>query len=204
MTHPCTDVRAALSAHTDGEDAPLSIREVDDHVHGCSACTVFAAELSLLDERVETYRRIPVEDRTAAIIAAAATAGQRERRSGPSPAQLRGLLWLAAAVQLVVAIAALAGVGGGQVDHVARDLAIFELAAAGGLGAAAWRPHLAAGVLPMVAVAAVFGLVAMVGDAFAGTISVAAEVAHLVLVVATWPLAVMARRPGPSGTVARR
>lgn len=200
MPYDCPDVRVALSAHTDGEDAALSIREVDEHVHGCAACTTFAAELSLLDERVEAYRRIPVEDRTAAILTTAAEQ-QAVRRSGPTAQQLRGLLWLAALVQLVVGVTALAGVGG---DHVARDLAIFELAAAGGLGAAAWRPSLAAGVLPMVAVAAAFGLVAMIGDAVAGTTSVAAEVAHLVLLVATWPLATLARWDAPAGTVARR
>lgn len=201
MQHPCSDVRTALSAHTDGEDAPLSIGEVDRHVHACASCTAFAAELSLLDERVQAVLHVPFEDRTAAIIAAAADQDARARRAGPSPAQLRGLLWLAATVQLVLAVTGLAGVGG---DHVARDLAIFELAAAGGLGAAAWRPHLAAGVLPMVAVAALFGLVTMVGDAVAGSTSVAAEVAHLVLVVATWPLVALARWSRPSGTVAPR
>lgn len=201
MPHQCTDVRAALSAHTDGEEAPLSIREVDDHVHACASCTTFAAELSLLDERVEAHRRVPIEDRTAAILAAAAAEEEQDRRTGPTLVQLRGLLWLAATVQLVVGITALAGVGG---DHVARDLAIFELAAGGGLGAAAWRPQLAAGVLPMVAVAAFFGLAAMLGDIVAGATSVAAEVAHLVLLVACWPLAVLARSSGPSGTVVRR
>lgn len=201
MSHRCADVRAALSAHTDGEDAPLSIREVDDHVHSCSSCMAFAADLSLLDERVEAYRRVPIEDRTAAIIAAAAADDARARRSGPSPAQVRGLLWLAAAVQLVVALTSLAGVGA---DHVARDLVIFELAAAGGLGAAAWRPRLAAGVLPVVAVAAILGLATMVGDAIAGSASVAAETAHLVLLVAIWPLTVLARSEGPTGTVAHR
>lgn len=199
--HPCDDVRTSLSAHTDGEDAPLSIREVDDHVHACAACTAFAAELSLLDERVEALRRIPVGDRTATILAEAAARDRAARRSGPTPTQLRGLLGLAAVVQLVLGLTALAGVGG---DHVARDLAIFELAAAGGLGAAAWRPYLAAGLLPVIAVAAVFGLVAMVGDALAGTTSVAAEVAHMVLLVACWPLAVLARGTGQGGTVLQR
>lgn len=201
MSHQCSDVRTSLSAHTDGEDAPLSIREVDEHVHACASCTAFAAELSLLDERVETHRRVPIQDRTAAIIAAAAQVEAAAHRTAPTMGQLRGLLWLAAAVQLIVAVTGLAGIGG---DHVARDLAIFELAAAGGLGAAAWRPHLAAGLLPMIAVAAGFGLVTMIGDAVVGSISVAAELAHLVLLVATWPLAVLARWSGISGTVARR
>lgn len=199
MQDTCQNVRSALSAHTDGEDAPLSIPEVDRHVHACADCTAFAAELLLLDERVAAYRRVPVEDGTADVLAAAVA--QEARRLGPTAGQLRGLLALAAIVQLVVGVTALVG---GLGDHVARDLAFFELAAAGGLGAAAWRPPLAAGLLPMIAVAAAFGVVAMLGDALAGTTSVAAEVAHLVLLVATWPLAVLARSEGPTGTVAHR
>jgi predicted anti-sigma-YlaC factor YlaD len=197
MEHGCDDVRVSLSAHTDGEDGPLSIQQVDDHVHGCEQCTLFAAELSLLDERVATFLRVPVEDRTAAILTAAA---EERPTTGPSIAQLRGLLGLAAAVQVIIGVLAL--VGGG--DHVARDLAFFELAAGGGLGAAAWRPRLAAGLLPVVGVAAAFGLVALVGEVAMGSVSLATELGHLVLLVATWPLATLARWEGAGGTVAQR
>ena len=199
MEHGCDTVRTALSAHTDGEDAPLTIAQVDAHVHACTACTAFAAELSLLDERVAAFVRVPVEDRTAEVLAAAA-AERAAATSGPTPQQLRGLLALAAVVQVVIGVAAL--VAGG--DHVARDLAFFELAAGGGLAAAAWRPQFAAGLLPMIGVAAVLGVIAVVSDVVMGTTSLATETAHLVLAVSVWPLAALARWEGLGGTVAQR
>lgn len=197
MEHGCDIVRTSLSAHTDGEDAPLSIQQVDDHVHQCDGCTAFAAELSLLEERVAAFVRVPVEDRTADVLAAAAA---ERATTGPTPQQLRGLLALAAAVQVVIGVAALATGGG----HVARDLAFFELAAGGGLFAAAWRPQYAAGLLPMIGVAAVLGVVAIVSDVAMGTTSIATETAHLVLAVSVWPLAALARWEGLGGTVASR
>lgn len=198
MTAPrCEDHRAALSAHVDGEDAPLSIEVVDAHVANCADCTAFAAGLPLIQERVATFRAAPVEDRTAEVLA---TAAAQQRTAGPTPEQLRGLLGLAALVQVVIGIAALATGG----DHVARDLAFFELAVGSGLAAAAWRPQYATGLLPMIGVAAVLGVVAVVSDVVMGTTSLATEFAHLVLVVATWPLAALARRHGPVGTVAAR
>src|SRR6056297_3239088 len=62
MEHSCDAVGTSLSAHTDGEAGPLTIQQVDDHVHACDGCTAFAAELSLLDERVAAFLRVPVED----------------------------------------------------------------------------------------------------------------------------------------------
>lgn len=196
----CDEVRTALSARADGEDAPLPISEVDGHVRGCDGCTRFAADLTLLDERVAAFRRAPVPDRTATILAAAG-AERRAATSGASLEQLRWLLGLAAVVQVVLAVTTLLGMNG---DHALRDLAALELAAGIGLGAATWRPQFAAGLLPVVAVAALFGVATIVGDTVTGTASLATELAHVVLAVACWPLVALARGQAPTGIVAGR
>lgn len=193
MSPTCDDARTSLSARLDGEDAPLPRAEVDAHVRSCDACSAFAASLPLLAERVAAFRALEVPDRTAEILAASAT--EQDAARSRATTELRALLALAALVQAVVAVAALAGVG---LDHVARDLAVLELATAGGLAAAAWRPSLAAGLLPVVVVAAAAGVLASLGDVLAGTSSVADELSHLVLLVAVWPLAVLARQERPS------
>lgn len=196
----CEQHQIALSAMADGEEADIARAEVDRHLGGCDDCQAFVAASADLDRLVAAVRAVPVADRTAQIMAATAAA-EGARRSGVrgvAVTELRGLLGLAATVQLVVALAALLGVGG---DHVARDLAVLEIATAGGLAAAAWRPRLAAGVLPVVVVAAAAGVLASVADVVLGTSGLAGEMSHLVLAVAVWPLAVLARLEGPGGTV---
>lgn len=196
----CHATRTALSARADGEDAPLSIGEVDAHVRTCDGCARFAADLTLLDERVAAFRRTPVPDRTATILAAAG-AERRRTASGATAEQLRWLLGLAAVVQVVLAVTTLLGMNG---DHALRDLAALELAAGVGLGAAAWRPQFAAGLLPVVVVAALFGVATIIGDTVTGTASLATELAHVVLAVACWPLVVLTRGQWPTGTVVGR
>lgn len=197
MATDCEPVRAALSALLDGEDPLLPQAVVDEHVVTCDGCTAYAATLPRLGERVAAFRALPVPDRTDLVMSGAATRVREQH--GPSSSDLRGLLWLAAGVQMIVAVFSVLGVGGA--GHVVRDLAVLEIATAGGLAAVAWRPSLAPGVLPVIAVAAVAGSVASVGDVLVGASSVAAELSHLVLLVATWPLVVLARRGGPGGTV---
>jgi hypothetical protein len=55
----------------------------------------------------------------------------------------------------------------------------------------------------MIGVAAAFGLVALVAEVATGSVSLASELGHVVLLVATWPLATLARWEGAGGTVAQ-
>ncbi|MFT4745219.1 MAG: putative anti-sigma-YlaC factor YlaD [Nitriliruptoraceae bacterium] len=199
MDTSCTTYREALSARIDGERHELRIEVVDAHVLGRAACTSFSAGLPMLGERVAALLVVPIADGTAGVLAAAGAA--RLRAPGRAEGELRGLLGLAASVQLVLALVALSSIAG---DHIARDLVMFELAAAGGLAAAAWRPVFAVGLLPMVALAALAGVVAMGIDISTGTSTLAAELPHFILAVAVWPLLALARRQGLAATVASR
>lgn len=183
MGPTCVSVRESISARLDGEQALLDDDVVRRHLAGCVGCREFEDGALRVDLAVAAVRARPVRDGTADVLVGAAAA-----RGARAPERLRGLLALAALAQLVLAVTTLTGLAG---EHLAADLAVYELAAAGGLAAVAWRPGLAAGLLPTVALAAVAGLVVAVLGVVGGT-GVAPELPHLVLAVAVWPLAVLA------------
>lgn len=195
--HPtCESFREALSARLDGQDAPLRLDAVRAHLVGCAECRAYEDGALRIDLAVAAARAKPVRDGTPDVLAAAAAGRDREQ----SDARLRGLLGLAALAQLVLAVTTVTGLAG---VHLAADLAVYELAAAGGLAAVAWRPSLAAGLLPTVALAAVAGLVVAVLGVVGGT-GLAPELPHLVLAVAVWPLVVLAgQQPRADGLPAR-
>jgi len=182
MRPSCESVRESLSARLDGEHAPLAGAVVRDHLAGCAGCRAHEDGVLRIDLAVAAARAHPVRDGTADVLVGAAS------DRGQALGRLRGLLGLAALAQLVLAVTTLTGLAG---EHLAADLAVYELAAAGGLAAVAWRPALAAGLLPTVGLAAVAGLVVAVLGVVGGT-GLAPELPHLVLAVAVWPLAALA------------
>jgi predicted anti-sigma-YlaC factor YlaD len=186
-------VHEHLSARLDGEPGPLDDAVVEAHLVGCEACRDHAAGLARLEPLVAAFVARPTGDGTAEVLAGAW--GRAGAAAAPPPARLLGLqrlLGLAAVVQAVLAVTTLLRVVDPAGTHVGGDLGAYELAAAVGLATAAWRPRLAAGVLPMVGLAAVAGLGLLVSDLAAG-LGVVGELRHLVLVVACWPLVVLAR-----------
>lgn len=197
MDTTCEHVRESLSATADGEVAVLDAPTVATHVSSCAGCASYASGTRTLAATVAEARAVPqpIGDRLADVLSAGASPA-RDRVP-----QLRGLLALAALVQVVLAVLGLA-LGGDQ--HLVADLAVYELAAGAGLGVAAWRPRYAAGLLPTIALAAVAGLALVAVDVVAGTTSLAGELPHLVLVVATWPLVVLARLHPTVATVEAR
>lgn len=188
----CDDVQDHLSSVHDGEGPVLAPAPVADHMAGCVDCTRFVAGLAELDDHVAAFVGRPVPDGTADVLVA--SAARRASTGATSTLALRRLLGLAAAVQAVLAVLTLFELGGQDV-HALGDLAVYELAAAAGLATVAVRPALAAGLLPTIGLAAVAGL-GLVVAALVGGASPAGELGHLVLVVACWPLAVLASRYG--------
>lgn len=184
----CDPYRLAISASADGEEPPIGAAELDAHLLGCDGCRGFAAELLELDGVVQQATSRPTPDLTASILAA--VPAPSARATAPRRVtQVRAFLALAGVVQLVVTIDLLLGTG----LHVTRDLAAFELALAGALLYAAWRPATAAGLLPVVAMVAAVGLLGATVDAASGSATLASELPHLLPVLTVAPLRRLSR-----------
>ncbi|MFA9431641.1 zf-HC2 domain-containing protein [Egicoccus sp. AB-alg2] len=187
---PCEQVREALSAAHDGEAVPAG-RPVDAHLAGCEGCASFAASLDRLDDRVLAARALPAADLTAGVLAAvtAEARAERDRRV----LELRWIVALAGAVQLLIALPLVLGVAG-PAAHVGRDLGALELALGIGLLFAAWQPERAAGVLPVAAVVATAAVVTGVLDLAAGRATLLQELPHLTEIVGVLALWALTRR----------
>ncbi len=188
----CEAVQEALSARADGEAADLDEQVCADHLSDCAECRRFAVALPVL---LRTTRLAPaqeVPDLTSWIMAAAADEHvdpEVHRRR-----QVRAVLAVVGLAQVVVAILALLGENG----HVGRELATWQLALGTSFGVAAWQPHRAAGLLPMVAVLGLAAVVSAVGDLLAGATTLAVESQHLVEVAGVALVASVARSSDPT------
>ena len=172
----CRAVREALSARVDGEDHPLPDDEVERHLDACAACTDHLDDVVALGRRLRVGGAVDVPDLTAPILVA--LADDRAAMATGWTTRLRGLVALAGAVQLALALPALVGVVGPDV-HLGRDLAALQLALGVGFLVAAWQPSRAAGLLPVAGVVVVVTLLTVSIDVAAGAASLAAEAAHL-------------------------
>lgn len=186
----CDDHRLSLSASADGELDARDEAALSAHLVDCADCRAYATELVELDRLVATAGRTPAPDLTREVLLAVDL-------PLPAPArrdQLRGFLALVAIVQLILAIPVIAGLA----THVARDLAVSELALAGALLYAAWRPSAALGLLPFAGLLAVGGIGTAVLDAVSGSASLAAELVHLLPVASVVPLWQLSREAAPA------
>jgi predicted anti-sigma-YlaC factor YlaD len=143
----CEDIRDAASARLDAEAQPAGLTDddVDHHLATCPGCRAWVEQATALHRAVRVRPAEPVADRTDAILAAVpVTARPRRVREG-----VRYALLAIGLSQLVLALPALVLAEDAQAPvHVAREMGAFELALGVGLLATAWRPRLAAGLLP--------------------------------------------------------
>jgi predicted anti-sigma-YlaC factor YlaD len=187
----CWPYLEAISARADGEAPDVGDAELDAHLLVCDGCSAYAASVVDLSQLVEadTATR-PVPDLTAELLTAldtpAADRRVRQRR------RARLLLVAVGLLQLAVAVAAIEPLQHGH-GHVTRDLGTWQIALAGTLMYAAWRPHVAVGLLPMVVLVAAAGVVGAVADVTAGVVGVGSELSHLTPLLAIWPLRRLSR-----------
>ena len=168
----CDQVRTALSALVDGEDAGLPEHEIRAHLAACAACASFADQATDLRRAAVLAAAPAVPDRTGSILAALEPPDRR-------PAALRIGLAAIGLVQLAVALPLLAGVATDMPVHDARHLAALDIAVAVGFLVAAWRPARVSGLLPVVtALVAALSLGAIL-DVVGGTVHLSAETPHL-------------------------
>ncbi len=190
----------------DGEEFGVAPDLVDRHLVACDSCGRFRAALS-------TTAPDRLMDRLDAPSGLTARIVWRLRREGlvgwSAPRSLRsthgsGGIWRVGLVafavgQLLAAGSALLGRGDTATLHASHDLGAVELALGASFLLAAFRPHLAAGFVPVLgAVVVCLTLVAVV-DVTTGGIPASSEVPHLVDALALLMLAAVARRhPAPA------
>ncbi len=143
----CEDCRDAASARLDAEALPdgLTDDEVDTHLATCSDCRAWVEGATTLHRSLRVRPVAPVVDRTEQILAAVPVSA----RPRPVREAVRYALLAIGLTQLVLAVPALILAEDAQAPvHVAREMGAFELALGVGILATAWRPRLAAGLLP--------------------------------------------------------
>jgi predicted anti-sigma-YlaC factor YlaD len=196
-TPTCASVREAVSAALDGEDHSLPAAAVHHHLAACGGCRGFEAALSGVNRRLTVAGAEAVPDLTADILRSLAPGVDRAARRTQ---ELRFLVGLAGAMQLVLAVPVLVGAVGPAV-HLGRDLGAFELALGAGLLLAGWQPRRAAGVLPIGVVVAVAATLGGIVDLVAGQASLVSELGHLAELVGVAALWALVRRlPDPPPT----
>jgi predicted anti-sigma-YlaC factor YlaD len=183
MTHE--RARAALSARLDGEQSAERAEPLAEHLAGCRSCRQWQRAAETLAARV---RRAPSgggPDRTAEILAAV-LADQAPR---PSRTRRRFLFQVRAGLAAVTAgqfavfilpALILGRAGAGVPVHASHELGAFELAMTAGFVAAAFRPSLARGILPLVGVASATLIILAVVDSAMGYTTLPDEMPHLV------------------------
>lgn len=167
----------------DGEPMPQAVAAVDAHVAGCASCRSWQEAAHRLARTTRLAPATTRADDTPRILRAV-IADRTVRRVTRGRRVIRAGLVVAALAQLVVIIPALVlgNAGSGVPLHASRELGAFNLALAVGFAAAAVRPALARGMLPLMG-AANAGLVALAAiDTVAGATTVLAETPHLIAV----------------------
>jgi predicted anti-sigma-YlaC factor YlaD len=207
----CEDVREALSARLDGEQARPETGSIDGHLSDCPACVAWLDGV----HRVAAAGLVEAPDLTERIMAAVAAdpvvAAKRARLRAVAQAHarrqvLRLAVAAAALVQLALALPTLAGtfLSTELGPHTGREMASFDVAVAVGFLLAAWRPARARAFVPVALVLAVCLAITSGIDVVRGVTSFTGEFGHLVAVVQAGLLWALGRREAGMPTRALR
>jgi predicted anti-sigma-YlaC factor YlaD len=196
MTHE--RARAELSARLDGEQSAELAKPLAEHLATCHPCQQWQRAADTLTAQV---RRAPSQggpDRTAEILAAVLA----DKPPRPSRTRRRFLFQVRAGLAAVTAAQfavfilpalILGHAGDGAPVHASHELGAFELAMTVGFVAAAFRPSLARGILPLVGVAAGTLIILAVVDSALGYTTLSNEAPHLVTLAGALLVFLMAR-----------
>lgn len=196
----CSEVREALSAGMDGEDADRDLQTAW-HLAACGDCTTYAARLGELSELSR-----PLRDRATRAVpepspALMSSSSVRSPSAGHAGVLRLGVAALAA-VELAATVSEFVAVHGysGE-DHAAHESLSFTFALCVGMFWVAWRPSYARSYLPMVGVAAALLTTTTAIDLSRGRAHLLHELPHLTLVLAfvlLWLLSREEPQPGVS------
>ncbi len=184
----CDDWRIGYSAILDGEDPGESPRARARHERSCPGCREWAARTDALHRSTRVATLAPVPDLSAPILAAIATEPpprpRQPRADDGRDAILRSVLAVLAFAQILAALPALFGDDAGVPVHAAHHLGSLDLAIGVGFLAAAWRPRLISGLLPVgIALVACTVLTSTV-DVLSGNAALGGELQHVVGIAA--------------------
>lgn len=190
-TISCDIAREFVSAAADDELEPADELALSAHLDECADCAAHADRVASL-ARTLRIRPVTTEVDLAARVLANASPPRLGRGGWLRPA----LAWIG----LVIAIQSVEPLVFGEVDgtptHVARHVGASALALAIGLLYAAWRPHRAFGLLPLVAALFSATVAAAVLDTTTGERRPVAEVVHVAELVGMTLLWFVAGSPG--------
>ena len=197
---PCTDARLLVSAGTDDELTADEQRVLDDHLESCASCRDHADAVAALT-RSFRLRSAQVEREFVSSVMSRSRPARLGRGGWLRPA----LVWCG----LVIAALSLRPLVWADIDgtptHIARHVGASSLALAVGLLYAAWRPHRAFGLLPLVGALLATTVLSTVLDTLDGARSPLSETGHLVETAGLVILWMVAGSPGwdrALGTVA--
>ena len=188
---PCESFRELISAAADDELPAAEMVLLDAHLAGCVACTGFAEQVARLARMARLRTVLPEPDLVERVMARA-----RVARLGRGGWTRPALAWCGALVAVQSGRPLLWGELSGTPTHVARHVGASALALAIGFVYAAWRPHRASGLLPLVGGLFVTTLLGAVLDILSGGRRPASEAVHLAELAGIVILWLVAGSPG--------
>ncbi len=190
-TLDCDLARELISADADGELRSGDRLRLAAHLDGCAACETYAQRVARLTRQVRLRPAIAEPDFVDRVLARS-----RPPRLGRGGWLRPALAWCGLLIAAQSVRPLLFGELDGTPTHVARHVGASALALGVGLLYAAWRPHRAFGLLPLVSALLVTTLFGTVLDTAAGDRSAAAEAVHLAELVGMVLLWMVAGSPG--------
>lgn len=183
----CEICRDMLSAQLDGEDPGTDSMSAHAHLDGCPACRSYATGLTDLHRAIRLRTPVVVPDLIDRVMDRVDT----PRRFHPEWA--RYALFTLALVQAGIAVASLAvSAGTGDLIHLTRELAGWDLALAVGFVFASLRPERAAGLLPFALALAAILTITLLFELLSGNIDLLRHAPHLLSLVGAILVAVLA------------
>lgn len=188
---PCDTARELISADADDELRGGDRLRLAAHIDGCSDCEAYADRVAHLTRQVRVRRLAPEPDFVVRVMTRS-----RPPRLGRGGWLRPALVWCG----LVLLVQGFRPLVFGELadtpTHIARHVGASAVALAVGFVYAAWRPHRAYGLLPLVGALLATTLVSTVLDTLSGNRNALAETVHLAELVGLVLLWLVAGSPG--------
>lgn len=191
----CSDIRTAISARLDGEDAGVDTHVITAHVASCATCRAFERGVGSLHRATRLAPAPAVPDLTPRVLHAIGDAAVPGAPALPVGA-LRVGLAIVGLVQIALAAPALLfGEDAGLPIHTARHLGSFAVALGVGFLFAAWRPARMAGLFPVAFALVACLVVTSFVDVASGRAGAGSEMTHATELVGLAALWLLSRAP---------
>jgi predicted anti-sigma-YlaC factor YlaD len=171
-----------------------------EHLDGCAACEEYADRVAKLTRQVRLRTVVGAEPQFVERVMARSRPPRLGRGGWLRPA----LAWCGVVIVAQSVQPLLLGQLADTPTHVARHVGAFALALGVGFVYAAWRPHRAYGLLPLVGALLATTLMAAVLDTLSGNRSALAELVHVSELVGMVLLWMVAGSPGWDRFIGRR